>query len=296
MIFIVNPRAGRGRGEAIARELPARLARHGLTGRVVTTAGPRAAVALAREAARDESVVVAVGGDGTANEVVNGLAESDATFGLLPVGSGNDLALALGIPDDLDEALEVIAHGRDSRLDLGRYDDGWFANSLGIGFEAQVTIESHKVKRLRGFSVYLWAALMALRKLHCSDFVLHVDGERIEGRRLLVCVGNGPRVGGGFLLTPAARPFDGFFDLCLVEAMGRWTVLKTLPKAIQGTHTGHPAVRMLQARTLEIESTEGFPFHVDGEVMDTNRKKLRVEIRPGLLKVRQGRTKGDGHG
>ena len=283
---MVNPKAGRGAGAGIARDLPGLLAARGMSGEVVTTAGPRDAVRLAREAAVKAPIVVAVGGDGTAHEVVNGIAETDAVFGLVPVGTGNDLALALGIPGGLDRALEVIANGHEARIDLGRFDDGWFVNSLGLGFEAQVTIESLRVRGLRGFSIYLWAVVKALRRLRCPDLALHVDGRAIDGRRLLLCVGNGPRVGGGFLLTPEAKPADGIFDLCLVDAMGRWGVLRTLPKAIRGTHTTHPRVHMLQARTIEIESSEGFPFHADGEVIDEARKKLRVELRAAALRVR----------
>lgn len=293
-VWIVNPRAGRGRGAGMPDRLRARLRERGLGGEVAVTSGPRDAVRLAREAAgRGAPLVVAVGGDGTAHEVVNGLAGSDTTFGLVPVGTGNDMALALGIPASLDAALDVIVAGRERRIDLGAFDDGaWFGNSLGLGFEAQVTLESRKVQRLSGFAVYLWAVVRALAGLRCPDLVLRVDGEESRGPRLLVCVGNGPRVGGGFLLTPDARNDDGRLDLCVVEGMGRWRVLRTLPKAISGTHTGEPGIRMLRGRTIEIESRDGFPFHADGEVIDTARRRLRIELRPGMLKVRAGPPSG----
>jgi diacylglycerol kinase (ATP) len=229
--------------------------------------------------------------------VVNGLAETDARFGLVPVGSGNDLALALGIPADVPRALDVIATGRDAAIDLGRWNEGWFANSLGLGFEAQVTLESRKIRRLRGFAIYLWALAKALRGLRCPDLVVRADvgvpGGASEGairtftgRRLLLCVGNGPRVGGGFLLTPDADPADGLFDLCLVDGLNRRRVLRTLPGALSGTHTKHSAVTMLRARSVEIESAEGFPFHTDGEVQDGCRHSLRVELVPAGLRVR----------
>ncbi len=287
-VFVVNPRAGRGRGAVVAEELPGRLAALGRTGEVVLTEGPRDGVRIAREAAERCGLVVAVGGDGTAHEVVNGLAGTDATFGVIPIGSGNDLAHALGIPDDVDRAIETLASGREERIDLGRYDDGWFANSLGLGFEAQVTIESQKIHRLRGFAIYLWAVVQALAHLRCPDLVIRADDRVLEGRRLLVCIGNGPRVGGGFYLTPDARPDDGLFDICLVNEMGRMSVMTTLPKAISGTHGNDPRVEMLRAATIEIESSEGFPFHVDGEVIDIRRKRLRIEMHPKMLKVIAG--------
>jgi YegS/Rv2252/BmrU family lipid kinase len=263
---------------------------HGLDGDIVVTSAPRDAVRLAREAAgRGAPLVVAVGGDGTAHEVVNGLAGSDTAFGLIPVGTGNDLALALGVPSDPEAALDLVAGAAERSIDLGRFDeDSWFVNSLGLGFEAQVTLESRKVQRLSGFAVYLWAVVRALAGLKCPELTIRVDGEEWTGRRLLVSVGNGPRVGGGFLLTPGARNDDGVLDLCLVEGMGRLRVLRTLPKAISGTHVGEPGIRMLRGRSIQIESPEGFPFHADGEVIDVARKRLRIEIRPAMLKVRTG--------
>jgi YegS/Rv2252/BmrU family lipid kinase len=286
-VFIVNPTAGRGRGAALAAGLPARCERHGIAADVRATSAPREAIRLAREAAKAGArLVVAVGGDGTAHEVVNGLAGTDTVFGLVPLGSGNDLALALGLPDDPDAALGVLAHGRDARIDLGRFDDGWFANSLGLGFEAQVTIESRKIPVLRGFAIYLAAVVKALAGLRCPRLELSVDGESHDGRRLLVCVGNGPRVGGGFLLTPEARNDDGVLDLCLVDAMGRLRVLQTLPKAISGTHTTNPRITMLRGRRIEIRSPDGFPFHADGEVYATDRRQLTLELHPGSLAVR----------
>ncbi len=285
-VFIVNPSAGRGRGATLSRSLPAEIAARGLRARVVRSAAPKDAIRLAREAAAEAPLVVAVGGDGTASEVAQGIAGTGAALALIPVGSGNDLALALGIPRDVSAALDVAAGESSRRIDLGRFEDGWFANSLGLGFEAQVTIESRRVRRLRGFSIYLLALAKALRRLRCADLVVNADGRRIAGRQLLVCIGNGPRVGGGFLLTPQADPADGWFDVCIVSALGRREILTTLPRALNGSHLDHPSVTMFRARSLEIESAEGFPFHADGEVIDLSRKKLRVELHPAALEVR----------
>lgn len=283
--FVVNPRAGRGRGADVARELPALLEARTLSGRVRTTASPGQAAEIAREEAREAEVVVAVGGDGTAHEVVNGIAGSDTAFGLVPVGTGNDLAHALGVPSDVAGALDVLASARERRIDLGRFDDGWFANSLGIGFEAQVTLESRGIRRLRGFSVYLWAVMKALGKLRCPAFRIRVDDRLVEGRRLLVCIGNGPRVGGGFALNPDARNDDGALDVCVVGEMGRLGALRRLPLALKGGHRGRPWVEMARATEIRVASEEGFPFHADGEVKDTHRKELTVRVVAGALRV-----------
>ena len=275
-VFVVNPRSGRGKGARVAKDLPQLLAARGWTARVVTTGAPREAVEIARRASNEAPCVVAVGGDGTAHEVVNGLAQANgrAKLGIIPVGSGNDLASALGIPTTIDAALDVLMRGRTLRIDLARFDDRWFANSLGLGFEAQVTLESMRIRKLRGFAIYLWALAKAFRHLRCPHLVVRTDAGTFEGRKLLVSVGNGPRVGGGFRLTPAASLTDGLLDVCIVDAMSHWNVLRTLPGSIQGTHVHHPAVTMLRTKSLTIESPDGFPFHADGEIIDVHRNSL----------------------
>ncbi len=284
-VWIVNPTSGRGRGRGVAERFPDMLAERGLTGDVVVTRGPGDATEHARRAAGEGARVVAVGGDGTAHEVVNGIAGTRTVFGLVPVGSGNDLAKALGIPASVDDALDVIARGHTARIDLGRFDDRWFVNSLGIGFEAQVTIESRSIRRLRGFAIYLAALAKALKKLRCADLSVQTDDARFDGRRLLVSVGNGPRVGGGFLLTPDAKIDDGLLDVCLVAAMGRLAVLRTLPRSLDGSHVNHGAITMVRTRRLLIESSDGFPFHADGEVVDVRRHRLEIVIEPAALEV-----------
>jgi YegS/Rv2252/BmrU family lipid kinase len=271
----------------VARELPGLLAARGWTARVVATQSPREAIEIARHASSEAHCVVAVGGDGTAHEVVNGLAQSQcrAKLGVIPVGSGNDLASALGIPNTIGAALDVLVRGQTTRIDLARFDDRWFANSLGLGFEAQVTLESRKIHRLRGFAIYLWALAKAFRHLRFPHLVVRTDAGTYEGRKLLVSVGNGPRVGGGFRLTPDATLTDGLLDVCIVDAMSHWNVLRTLPGSLQGTHVHHPAVTILRTKSLRIESKDGFPFHADGEIIDENRHSLSIEIVPRALEV-----------
>ncbi len=285
-VYVLNPRAGRGLHGDVRASLARKLRERRLDEDIRLTEGPGHGVELARDAVTAGATrVIAVGGDGTAHEVANGVAGSDAAFGLLPMGTGNDLALALDLPFDLDGALDALVMDARTRIDLGRFEDGWFINSLGLGFEAQVTIESTKVRWVKGFAIYLVAALRALRGLHCPDLRIDLDGRSLDGRRLLVCVGNGPRVGGGFYLTPDAVNDDGLLDVCLVDEMGRGSVLRTLPKALNGTHTTHPGVTMTRGRVLQLRSEDGFPFHADGEVKDTRRHELRLEIRPRALSV-----------
>lgn len=304
--IILNPYAGRGLGRRVSGEIRAAFERGGVPYELVETSAAGEATALARGARRDGfAVVAAAGGDGTIREVVNGLAEAtpegEVVTGLamLPVGSGNDFADTVGMPHAFDEAVDAIRQGRTRRVDLGRVEafDGcntvrrYFDNNLGIGFEAQVTVESGKIKRLRGFAIYLWAVLRALRAYEQPHFELGwTDGEgaghQAAQRMLLISIGNGSRVGGGFYLTPDAVMDDGLLDLTFVDALTRLDILRLLPRAMTTTGLdGQGAVCFDRLRSACITAGQPVPVHADGEVLSQAVEKLTVTVEPGRLQL-----------
>ena len=222
---ILNPYAGRGRGAKMAREIEAAFRRHNVPCEIAETSAPGEAVSLARRARLDGyAIVAAAGGDGTVHEVVNGLAEATPEDGtvqglaVLQTGSGNDFSDMVGAAREIDAAVHAIRAGNTRHVDLGLVEafDGrntlrrYFDNNLGIGFEAQVTVESRKIKRLRGFLIYLWATLRALRAYDQPHFEISwTDGagnERSAAKQmLLVSIGNSRRVGGGLLSDAGCR-------------------------------------------------------------------------------------------
>jgi len=303
---ILNPYAGRGHGKRVCGEIRAAFERAGVPYDLVETSAAGEATALARDARREGfAVVAAAGGDGTIHEVVNGLAEATAEdevvtgLALLPAGSGNDFSDLIGAPRAYDEAVEAIRQGETRRVDLGRVEafDGrntvrrYFDNNLGVGFEAQVTVESRKIKRLRGFAIYLWAALRALRAYEQPRFELGwTDGEggahQAAKRMLLISIGNGRRGGGGFYLTPDAVMDDGLLDLTFADALSRIDILRLMPRAMTTTGLyGQKAVSFGKLRSASITAGQPVPVHVDGEILSQEMERLTVTVQPGRLQL-----------
>lgn len=305
-VFVVlNPSSGRGQGGKARDQITSALRTAGVTFELTETKATGDAITLARQARlAGYETVIAAGGDGTVSEVVNGLAQATAADGLvgklaiLPAGSGNDFADMTGIARDLGAAARAIAVGHTRRYDLGharithagQIIERYFANSVGAGFEAQVTIESNKIKRLRGVAIYIVAAVRALLRYQTPHVQLTwTDQAGIQQERnspvLLVSVGNSPRSGGGFYLTPTAKLDDGLLDLGVADALPRGRVLLLLPKALQGKHVSDPAFSLSQAQTVQIVSRDELPVHLDGEVISHNADRIELTLQPARLQV-----------
>lgn len=304
--IILNSYAGRGRGEREAGPIQAAFRRNNVPFDLAQTTAPAEATALARRARQDGyAIVAAVGGDGTVHEVVNGLAQATPAgepvegLAVLPVGSGNDFSDMVGAARDFDAAVRAIGQGNTRRVDLGQVEafDGrnsiqrYFDNNLGIGFEAQVTVESRKIRRLRGFAIYLWAALRALWAYDQPHFELAWTDESGTSHQtakpmLLISIGNSCRTGGAFYLTPDAVMDDGLLDLAFADALPQIGILNLLPRAM--TKTGlynQRAVHFGQLRSACIAARQPVPVHVDGEILSQEVQKLTVTVQPGRLQV-----------
>jgi YegS/Rv2252/BmrU family lipid kinase len=296
--LVVNATAGRGHAGKILDKVQTCLAGCGVDYDLLRTEAPGHAKDLAHQAAADGyERVVAMGGDGTANEVTNGLllaaeAGHQAMLGMIPAGSGNDFAYAVGIPGNPEEACRRLAEGRERVVDVGQVTvDGEsriYNYGVGIGFDADALLETRKMTQPRGFLMYLWAVMRVLATDGRWPYPMRitVDGRPLPHRAVtLITVANGPRAGGGFLLAPDAQPDDGLFDVVLADQLGRLGILYLLPHTIRGTHKGKKPVTMLRARHVLIEGERGLPGHVDGEVMCTQGRRIEFEILPGRLKV-----------
>jgi diacylglycerol kinase (ATP) len=282
LVAIVNPHAGRGRTRRLFDRLQTRLDRV----EVFQTAGPGHATELGREAAEAADVVCIVGGDGTVHEVVNGLMPSPVPIVVVPAGSGNDFARLVGCPQSADELFRVIDEGFGARLDVIDCGIRFCVNSVGLGFEAQVTRESRAIRRLKGLPLYLLAVARALASFSCPEMTIRLtDGETHSGPHLLVSVGNGVSAGGGFFLTPDARPDDGLIDACVVEGMGRLRMLRLLPLSLKGTHVNSPEVTMRRTPSVAIECAGPLPLHIDGEYMGDETRSIRFSVLPAILPV-----------
>mgnify|MGYP000638226541 CR=1 FL=1 len=297
---VVNPTAGRGTGEQVIPRVEALLNEHGLDFDLVRTERPWHAAELAQEAvAGGCGVVVAVGGDGTANEVLNGLMQArlagvgQAALGVLCVGRGNDFAYGMGIPTDLEAGCLTLAQGRRRPIDVGRvvggfYPQGrYFGNGIGIGFDAVVGFEAVKMTRLHGFPSYIIAALKTVFLYYKAPLVsIEYDTETVTLSSLMISVMNGRRMGGGFMMAPEGCPDDGLFDLCIAQQVSRARIFALIPHFMRGTQATQDAIRNSHARRVVVTAIEGaLPAHADGETLCVDGQRLELELLPRQIDI-----------
>lgn len=286
LVIILNPVAGRSRGaryrpqleEVLDHAAQLKNSSDGTTTqwRIVETTGADSAEQLAKIAAEDGAdVVVAAGGDGTCGAVVNGLMGTGARLGILPFGTGNDLARFLGIAPaqnrkHLELAVQHILLGTPRPVDVGRVNGRWFINVAGCGFDAVVADRINRGFRyMHGAPAYIAATLQSLVSFKAAHLRLSLDGETHELRAMLCAVANAQGYGGGMRVAPNAVMDDGFFDLCVIEEAGRVEFLRAFPLVFKGTHVTHPKVKMFRARHVVLESDPSLPILVDGEIIGT---------------------------
>ena len=290
VVVIANPVAGRGRAVGSARAAVALIEARGVEVVLQQTTAPGHGRELARAAAaQGAGCVLAVGGDGTLNEVASGLAHSACAMGVLAAGRGNDFAGALGLPHDAAGAAAAVLAGISTATDLGVINGRVFLTVAATGFDAAVARRVHDGGfRIFGGQAYLAAALWMLPRWPAPVLRIRGDfGER-EGPYLLAAAGNTTRYGGGITMTPQASPHDGLLECCLIRDLSRFRALALLPQTYSGTHGQYAEVEMLQTRRLEIEADGQVFMTADGELMGESRAV--VEVAPGALLI-QGRVK-----
>jgi YegS/Rv2252/BmrU family lipid kinase len=301
--LILNPIADMGRAWKAANDL--RPIAQEFKGEITWsgTVYPTHAVEIARQAAEEGyDMVVAMGGDGTAHEVMNGLmqvpAEKRPIMGVVPIGSGNDFAWSLGITQKsahalahalkaeniqaVDTALLTDEHGRQE----------YFDNTIGIGFDAVVTIRSHKLPIVKGFLMYLTAVIQTIiLNHHPANMHIETDTEKFDISALMVTLCNGGREGGGFMIAPQAKNDDGKLAYAIVTKVSRAMMFRLVPEFMNGTHPRFKQIRMGEFKKLSLTSDLPLYIHADGEIFTSfgsNLKKINVEIFPGALRVVKG--------
>jgi len=290
--IIVNPAAAGGR---LGREWPQiaeRLAGWGLSAPVVFTDAPWHATELAAAAvAEGVQRVVVAGGDGAVCEAAEGLHRAGGgELAILPLGTGNDAARTLGVPLNLEEAAAAATNGGCRSVDLIRSGEHVVLNAIGVGLTGDINDRAVRLKEanvplLRGFLVYLVAALSALFRYRMQKVRLVTADNSYDGMILILAVHGGPTTGGGFALTPAAVPDDGLLDACLVEEVGPLGRLMRLAAAMKGTLGAKKGTHELQASWLELHFSKPMPAHLDGNSVTLEPPLARFEVLPGALKV-----------
>jgi diacylglycerol kinase (ATP) len=299
--IILNPMADMGHAWQVARDLRPIIEEHG-NADWSGTVYPTHASQLAKQAGEQGcELVVAMGGDGTVHEVINGLmqvpAEKRPALGIVPLGSGNDFAHAIGLPHSPSEALRHALESQPGSIDLGVVSDDhgrteYFDNTLGIGFDAVVTIRSHRLPVVRGFLMYLTAVIQTILLNHDpAHLQIETDGENWEQDAILLTLCNGPREGGGFIIAPDAKLDDGLLHYTMIKKVSRLMMFRLVPEVMKGTHGRFKQVRMGSCRTLSLQADRPLYIHADGEIFSgfgTNIRRLDVKVLPNALRVIRG--------
>jgi len=297
-IFIANPFAMRGKGARFITRLENELKQRGIAYTLLTTEHPFHAFYLAQQAAErePEATIVAVGGDGTVNEVANAIHNRGPTLGVVPIGSGNDFAKAIGLtPLDVSAAVETLLAGNEFTIDVGHIAIGYgkeprverlFVNGVGIGFDGYIAVQTLRYKRLRGWWLYLISLLRSVFVFRTPDMIIRLPGKEIHSPHLLVAIGNGFSSAGKFRLTPKAVLDDGELDICLVDNVSAVRIFRILPSVFKGHHDRFPDVHFLRTPKLEVIGARGLYVHADGEIISRGDiSRFEISAIPHCLNV-----------
>ncbi|MCK5774931.1 MAG: diacylglycerol kinase family lipid kinase [Bacteroidales bacterium] len=271
--FIINPIAGNGKPKQMVDDLQKQIKQRGINSKIVWTEEKSHASILAKELAEEGfQYIIAMGGDGTLNEMASALVNyPKCTLGLIPAGTGNDFAQIPGMSEsfeqeDWDMFFEANIHG----LDVGRCNGNLFFNGMGLGFDAQVAAENYeapgKVKQGGGKSKYIWHILKTLLFFKEQKMIIEANGKKNERICFLNTISIGRRFAGDFYLTPKAYADDGLLDICMVSKINLLQRLSILTKVPKGAHLSNPKVHYYQSNKLTIDLEQEAPYHLDGEL------------------------------
>ncbi len=289
--LIVNPIAGGGKALKLLPRIEEKLAAGGVDFDTHITSCRGDATVAAKEAAeKGFNIVVAVGGDGTVNETLNGIAETGAALAAVHGGKGNDFCLSTRMPRNIDDACEALIKAEIRYIDLGRVLNRYFINSVGTGFDAAVAHRVNKgVKPLKGLSAYIYSVVITLMIYRVFEMEIALPDETISARPMLVGVGIGKSYGGGMMIVPDALLDDGLFDICIFDQLSKPALLYHFPKVFSGSHVKLKQACMYRADQLVIRTAVDVPLHMEGEIFfgremhfTLKPKGMPVLVGPGL--------------
>lgn len=269
ILFIVNPIAGGGRSNALIPMIEDYMNKYSRDFKIEISEKPEHAIKISEEGLADYQIIVAVGGDGTVNEVAKGIINKGrGVLGIIPGGTGNDMARSLGISMDPKKAIEEILIGNRKMIDVGRINSSNFLNIASVGFDAEVVDNNRKIrKKIKGSISYAISVVYTIFQFKSKPVSIEIDGEKRDENILLLAVGNGKYYGGGIKILPHAELDDGYLHICLVADISKLKLLLLFPSVFKGNHLKHKKhVRTYRARSVLIRSEKDLPLNIDGDV------------------------------
>ena len=283
--LLINPAAGRGKSYRLNSSIIDNVRTHYADVKVLTASSIEETRSLIQNVVeRGAEKLIVAGGDGIVHLAIQAVARSSTALGIIPSGSGNDFARAIGIPMGIKEAVE-IALSKPSKIDLLKVGNRWVASVLTFGFSSDVNTRANRMQRPKGPSRYTFATLLCLPKLQSRKLELQVDEKKYRFDLVLGTVANTSEFGGGMKIAPNADPTDGNSNLTLVTRIGRIELLRFFRRVFDGSHLLHPKVHTLEGNVIEI-STEGFDIWGDGELIGVS--PIKIQLMPHALLLAKG--------
>ncbi len=290
LLFIINPTAGKNKARKSIPIIKKIMNKTGKKYKIMITDKPKHATSIAYEALSDGyyNTVIAVGGDGTVNEVARGVLRAGCgTLGVIPAGTGNDLARTLNIPEQLENSIELIIENRTKKVDVGQVNKNLlFTNVASIGFDSEVLKSTEIIKRkFKGEITYTLGLLKTLFTYKSKQMEIKLDDIVIKDKILLAAVGNGKYYGGGMKICPHADIEDGVFDICIVKDISKLKLLFIFPAVFKGIHGKYKKyVSFYKSSSVNINTTDKALLNVDGDLFNVdnnttfilNKKQLNI--------------------
>ena len=285
--FIINPVAGGGKAKGLIPLIESKMEKYEKEYSIKLTTKPEEAIKIAENSVEDYDIIVAVGGDGTINEVARGLVnKGKGILGIIPGGTGNDMAKSLGISIDPERALEHLCNGKNSTIDVGQVNDFVFFNIASIGFDAEVVMNTINIKKaIRSRFAYGISVIYSLFSFKKKKIQINIDGEFAEEDVILVAVGNGKYYGGGMEILPDAKVNDEYLDVCIISGIRKTKLLFLFPSIFKGNHIKYTKyVKIYRGKNIRITSKEGLYLNIDGEInpkvkdIEFNLKDKRLNV------------------
>lgn len=288
--FIVNPIAGKGKAAKLIPLIQQQMEEKKLSYTIKQTCANGEGKILAVEALEEGyDIIVAVGGDGTINEVISGVYKLNGVVGIIPAGTGNDFARSLDISTNFYNAINNIFNGTINEIDTGLINNQIFINVASIGLDAHIAAEANKLKRyFTGTKAYIISLLKGLITYKSIKVKVVMEKETIDKRIMLAAFCNGAYYGGGMNIAPTADPTDNLLDICIVEDMSKLKLLKLFPTIFKGKHTVFKEVKVYRAKELLIYSDNDLVINTDGEIScysPNNEEAITVKIAAQRLKI-----------
>ena len=270
ILFIINPIAGAGKAKSIIPIIEIKMKENNIGYEIILTKEPRDAIKIAGDNVDKFSTIVAVGGDGTVNEVAKGLINSrKGTLAIIPCGTGNDFSRTLGLPMDPIKAIDVIIKKNIRVVDIGKINGNNFLNIASVGFDTEVVIHTNSIKKkVKSKIAYILGVLATLFDYKKREVSLVIDGVTFERNLVLLAVGNGNFYGGGLQILPMSEVDDGYFHICLVKDISNFKILFLFPSIFKGKHLKYKKyVEIFKAKEVIVKNTKKININIDGEII-----------------------------